>query len=864
MKIKSILLTLLGIGAFFVSAIAQQQPNNGGFENWDNVGSSSEEPTNWSGMMTGNLCGFCGLAASQRIFRDGSEVHGGTYSARIQSTSYAGNIVNGAMTTGQINAPSTTPADGYNKTIQSNASFNHPFTSYPDSVVFWAKYNITNNSDSARVSITLHASGYDVRDPSDAGSAPYVVARAVKNFQTNGTGTWKRISVPFNYASYPATTTAYMLATYTASKTAGSGSSSATLWVDDMQMIYNPPVTNFTASAATICAGQSINFTNTTTSGTTATYSWNFGDGNTSTSQNPSHVFNSAGTFTVQLTATNAGGSTSQTMSVTVNASPNVTTSGPSAVCLGSSVNISASGATSYTWDNGLGSGANQTVSPTVPTVYTVTGTASGCSSTATISIGVDTQSNPGTVNPLSTCISNTSVNLFTGINGEDPGGTWYDDNSTGALSGNIFNASLVSPGTYDFTYTHAANGACPAASTTTQVTVTNSVSAGSPSGANQVCGNDNAFDLFNTISGYSSGGVWSDDNSTGALNGNSFDATMVSPGSYSFTYYFLPGSCGTDSETISVTVLTPPTVDAGADQEICVGESATITAAGAVSYTWDNGVGAGMTQTVNPASTTTYTVTGLDNMGCADTDQMTVTVHNLPPVWAGSDQTVCEGAAVTLYGNGAASYTWDNGVSNGVTFAAEAGTTTYTVTGTDIYGCVNSDQVDITSLDLPAVSIDPFSTSVLCTYSDPISLPAGTPAGGFYSGAGVSGSNYDPSLVLPGIQTVSYVYTDSNGCINYASTTVEVSECLGLEEQILTGLNFYPNPADHVLHIETSSAEGNLTVTDATGRPVWTQSVHASEMEVNTQNWTPGTYFIRWNLQDGSSAGTHRFVVLH
>ena len=513
-QIKNNVLTALAFCVYGMSAFAQQQPNNGGFENWQNVGSSSEEPTNWSGMMTGNLCGFCGLGASQRVFRDGSVVHGGTYSARIQSTSYLGNIVNGNITTGEVNAPSTTPSEGYNKTVQSNANFNHPFTSYPDSVVIWAKYNITTNADSARISVTLH-DAYDVRDPADAGSNSHVVARAVKNFQTNGTGTWKRISVPFNYASYPATNTAYVLASITPSKTAGAGSSSATLWVDDMQYIYNPPVAAFSQTAVSICAGESITFTDNTTSGSSLSWAWNFGDGGVSSSQNPSYAFNTAGTWLVQLTATNAGGSDIQTVSITVNPSPSVTISGPSAICEGSSTGISASGATSYSWNNGLGTGATQTVSPLTTTTYIVTGTTAGCTDTDQITITVDTQSDPGTATPLSACITDGNVDLFGAISGEDGGGTWADDNLTGALSGSSFNASAVSPGTYNFSYIFAANGACSAVSTTTQVIVTSTVTAGSPSGLNNVCANNTSYNLFTSLTGYSSGGTWFDDDVT-------------------------------------------------------------------------------------------------------------------------------------------------------------------------------------------------------------------------------------------------------------------------------------------------------------------------------------------------------------
>lgn len=213
-----------------------QQPNNGGFENWDNVGSSTEEPTNWSGMMTGNLCGLCGFGASQRVFRDGTEKYSGNFSARIETTSVSGNVVNGNITTGQVNAPSTTPSQGYNMTVRSNANFRHAFTSRPDSVVFWAKYNITNNTDSARVSVVLHGD-YDVREPQDGPSAPFIVAKTVKNFQTGNA--WVRISLPINYTG-PSNDVQYLLATFTSSYVAGQGNSTARLWVDDMAFIYNP------------------------------------------------------------------------------------------------------------------------------------------------------------------------------------------------------------------------------------------------------------------------------------------------------------------------------------------------------------------------------------------------------------------------------------------------------------------------------------------------------------------------------------------------------------------------------------------------------------------------------------------------
>lgn len=231
-KIYSALFAFLMAGGI-LNATAQQQPNNADFEAWDGNG----EPTNWNNMTTGNLCGLCAFGSSLRVFSDLVDFHGGASSARIETTSAIGNTVNGAITTGKVNAPSTTPSQGYNATVMSDANFNHPFTDMPDSVVVWAKYNITDASDSARLSFVLHDS-YDLRDPQDGNSASHVIASARKNFQTGGV--WKRISAPFDYSGPSTNGVAYLLATFTSSYTPGSGNTSAKLWVDDLEFVYNP------------------------------------------------------------------------------------------------------------------------------------------------------------------------------------------------------------------------------------------------------------------------------------------------------------------------------------------------------------------------------------------------------------------------------------------------------------------------------------------------------------------------------------------------------------------------------------------------------------------------------------------------
>ena len=82
--------------------------------------------------------------------------------------------------------------------------------------------------------------------------------------------------------------------------------------------------------------------------------------------------------------------------------------------------------------------------------------------------------------------------------------------------------------------------------------------------------------------------------------------------------------------------------------------------------------------------------------MGAQIQDAVDVTVNALPAVDAGADVTICDGSSTdnTIPGSGAATYSWDNNVSDGVSFSPTA-TGTYTVTGTDANGCSNADAVD-------------------------------------------------------------------------------------------------------------------------------------------------------------------------
>lgn len=205
-----------------------------------------------------------------------------------------------------------------------------------------------------------------------------------------------------------------------------------------------------------------------------------------------------------------------------------------------------------------------------------------------------------------------------------------------------------------------------------------------------------------------------------------------------------------TDTETITVNSL--PSVGAGSDQTVCAGSSITLSGSGANSYSWNNGVTNDLP--FNPGFTNTYTVWGTDANGCINTDQVMVTVNSLPNVNAGSDQTVCEGTSVTLSASGASTYSWDNGVSNGVSFTP-IGTVTYTVTGTNVNGCMNTDQV--------IVSINSNPTPVITQVGLDLTSNYATGNQWFVDANPIAGSQtITPSI--NGVYTITV--TDNNGCI--------------------------------------------------------------------------------------------------
>ena len=225
------------LSLFLSIGINAQQIDNGDMEAWDDLGTTSEEPTNWNSFMsaTGGLAFFGSQQVEQST--DVSSSSTGMYSARVFSKSTLGIIANGNLTLGRINMGSSTPSspDNYNFTSTSDTDFSQVLTTMPDSLAFWVKYNANSNTDSARVRAVIH-DDYEYRDPTDVSSESHTVAVASLNYvPTNG---WERKVIPFQYVG-PSSTPEYILVTFTTNSIPGGGSAGDEIFIDDVELIYN-------------------------------------------------------------------------------------------------------------------------------------------------------------------------------------------------------------------------------------------------------------------------------------------------------------------------------------------------------------------------------------------------------------------------------------------------------------------------------------------------------------------------------------------------------------------------------------------------------------------------------------------------
>lgn len=194
-------------------------------------------------------------------------------------------------------------------------------------------------------------------------------------------------------------------------------------------------------------------------------------------------------------------------------------------------------------------------------------------------------------------------------------------------------------------------------------------------------------------------------------------------------------------------------------------------------------------------------------------------------------------------------------GLPSGSTFPIGVTTNTYMATdGVDTVSC--SFTVTVIETDPVTVLMNDFNEDTMCVYDTPQVLPAVSPAGGTYSGAGVSGNTFDASIA--GVGTHYVVYTYSGGdCPKSDSAMVVVDGCLGLSEGADLNVSIFPNPTDGIVNVELGKDySGSLyNVTTLDGKIVEDDKlISGSTITIDLADQPKGVYLLRININDSLS----------
>ena len=413
------------------------------------------------------------------------------------------------------------------------------------------------------------------------------------------------------------------------------------------------------------CVGQAVNFTNTSTNATT--FDWNFGDplsliNDSSKLTNPSHLFTSAGTYTVKLVSS-TNGHCADTIKelVTISPAPKPVVNGNDSICAGSSATLTASGATTYTWMPGSLSGSIVTVFPGSTTTYTVSGSNGTCSHDTTFTVVVSpVPVGTITAKPDTICVGDSAKLIASG-------GTTYVWSPGGATTDSIW----VKPaGTT--TYTLAVTQNKCSANVTQVITVQSSLTMKLILSRDSICTSDSATLTIVGANSY----TWSTGATTSSIH--------VNPSADSTFWVKAKNRCATDSLAKIIHVEPIPKPMVSGQDSICQLSSTTLTVTGGLKYVWSPGAMTGSSVTVTPATTTTYTVTA-SNGKCTHDTTFEVVVSPYPtPTISFSADSICPGDSVQLTATGGGTYSWaPGGMTSAVIWVKPSTATTYTVTVT-------------------------------------------------------------------------------------------------------------------------------------------------------------------------------------
>jgi len=149
-----------------------------------------------------------------------------------------------------------------------------------------------------------------------------------------------------------------------------------------------------------------------------------------------------------------------------------------------------------------------------------------------------------------------------------------------------------------------------------------------------------------------------------------------------------------------------------------------------------------------------------------------------------------------------------------------------------------------------PEVTLTPFETA--CINWPAFELTGGIPAGGEYSGTGVTNGWFDPAAAGVGSHDITYTYTDENNCENSAVEPIIVDGCTSINETVAGTISIYPNPAKDVVNINSEYRINNIKIFNFTGQVISDKKVTNKIIRINTSQFKAGVYLMQIETDKG------------
>lgn len=376
---------------------------------------------------------------------------------------------------------------------------------------------------------------------------------------------------------------------------------------------------------------------------------------------------------------------------------------------------------------------------------------------------------------------------------------------TTGAISNGV--------GGTTYTVEYSLTGACPS-SNSADVTVFPNPSF-TLSHIDPTCGNSDGSITVSGLNGSSNydltytfnGSVTGPQSKTTDAAGN-IVLNNLPFGTYTKFIITTPDGCSSEvPANIELIQINPPIVTAPNDVNICLGESVTLTANNpdGEAISWDNGIVDGVSFTPTTVGSTIYTVTVTVSPSCLSKDEVTVFVHGHPDVNAGVDQIICEGESTVLTATGAKTFFWTNLGAGASKIVTPIANTVYEVTGTNEYGCEDTDEVEVALNPIPS----PQFVGDSLEGCEPHTVNFSTPSN--YSGAtclwdfgdGTTSTvcgDVSHTYTSSGTYSVSLTVTDAIGCsntftiVNYINVTPKPVASFSADPMVLNTNNTQVN----------------------------------------------------------------------